>query len=84
MRSNAEREYRKRRRKMMREVIRQPYLYELIDGNLSHYPVAYCKWRKAYLSKGLTETHGCGACVSSMFFTDDEMLYGELREAVEK
>lgn len=32
---------------------------QLIDGNFTHYPVAYCYYRKGYLSLGLAEVHRC-------------------------
>jgi hypothetical protein len=38
---------------------RQEELYELIDGNKSHYPVAYCASHSGYLTQGLVDTHRC-------------------------
>ena len=32
---------------------------ELIDGNLSRYPVAYCEHYGAFLTVGLMDTHRC-------------------------
>ena len=53
------REQRKRRKEMMKIVPRQEIAYELIDGNYSHYPVGFCKSRKAWLTLGLINTHKC-------------------------
>ena len=50
---------RKRRKKMIRQVARLPDEYLLIDGNWSHYPVAYCKRKDAYITQGLINTHRC-------------------------
>ena len=38
---------------------RQPEKVILIDGNLSHYPIAYCAIHGAYLTEGLASTHRC-------------------------
>jgi len=32
---------------------------ELIDGNYSYYPVAFCKCHNAFLTQGLIDTHRC-------------------------
>ena len=37
----------------------QPDLFELIDGNKTHYPKGYCRRYGGYLSSGLMETHRC-------------------------
>ena len=34
-------------------------LVELIDGNLSHYPYAYCKHYGGYVTKNLVLVHSC-------------------------
>lgn len=52
-------EQRKRRRKNVKAVPRSPDLWELIDGNWSHYPYGYCSRKCAYLTKGLCDTHRC-------------------------
>ncbi|MCQ2608949.1 MAG: hypothetical protein MJ197_09735 [Bacteroidales bacterium] len=44
---------------MKKEVTRQKMQYELIDGNMSYYPYAYCKRKGAFLTKGLANTHRC-------------------------
>lgn len=54
------REQKRRRRKRLKE--RPPKLKEkvqLIDGNWTLYPVAYCKSHGGYLTQGLIETHRC-------------------------
>ncbi len=38
---------------------RQPEKVELIDGNFSHYPVAYCNYHGAYMTQGLVDAHRC-------------------------
>lgn len=38
---------------------RQDEKHELIDGNWSHYPVAYCACHSAFLTQGLIDTHRC-------------------------
>lgn len=53
----AQRKRRRARQKNLPE--KQKERYELIDGNFTHYPVAYC-WRYgAWLSQGLADTHRC-------------------------
>lgn len=50
-----------RRRKSRPTPPRQKDFYELIDGNLTHYPVAFCNYRKhpGWLTYGLLEVHRC-------------------------
>lgn len=38
---------------------RQPLKYQLIDGNFTHYPVAYCEFHQLWLTEGLMNTHRC-------------------------
>ena len=38
---------------------KQSQKYELIDGNLSFYPVAECKCHGGFLTQGLMDTHRC-------------------------
>lgn len=50
----------KRRRERLKHLpARQLKSVQLIDGNFSYYPVAYCKYHSAYLTQGLVETHRC-------------------------
>lgn len=51
---------RKRRRERMKDLPpKQAEKVLLYDGNLSYYPVAYCKIHGAYLTQGLVDTHRC-------------------------
>jgi len=51
---------RKRRKERLKQhVPRKPEPHLLIDGNYSHYPVAYCHFHKAFMTLGLVETHRC-------------------------
>lgn len=38
---------------------KQEYKYETIDGNLTYYPIAYCKHHGAWLTQGIADTHRC-------------------------
>lgn len=53
----AQKKRRHERLKNRPERLEEEYL--LLDGNYSHYPVAYCRRKKAYLTQGLTDTHRC-------------------------
>lgn len=46
--------------------------YQLVDGNYSHYPAAYCKRMKGYLTVGLVETHRCTERKCGMLVKDIE------------
>lgn len=51
---------RKRRRIRAKDLpTRQQVKFELIDGNMTYYPSAYCKAHGAFLSIGLEQTHRC-------------------------
>lgn len=53
-------EQQKRRKERLKDRPQyQPELYELIDGNLTHYPRAFCEWHGGWLSDGLIDTHRC-------------------------
>lgn len=55
-------EQRKRRKKALKERKNMNPTKEkvrLIDGNYTHYPVAYCKIHGAYLTHGLLNIHRC-------------------------
>lgn len=56
---SANKHQQRRRRKYHRQSPRQPDLYELIDGNWSYYPVAYCDRKRAYMTLGQVKTHKC-------------------------
>lgn len=38
---------------------KQPKMVQLIDGNFSYYPVAYCCIHGGYLTQELADTHRC-------------------------
>lgn len=65
-------EQKKRRIKRIKEnhIERQNDWYELIDGNITHYPVAYCTHYRGFLSLGLIETHKCKGCKRYKDFKD--------------
>ena len=45
---------------------------QLIDGNWTFYPVAYCKVHGGFLTQGLIETHRCGHRQCRGFVEDEE------------
>lgn len=51
----------RKRRRDRREgkVQKQSELYELIDGNLTYYPYAFCEHYNAWLTLGHIRTHKC-------------------------
>ena len=53
----AQRARQRKRRKNRPTEQKHPVM--LVDGNFSAFPVAYCKYYKAYLTQGLVETHRC-------------------------
>lgn len=53
----AQNERKRERRKHLPK--KQPQKVELIDGNFSYYPVAYCMYHGAFITQGLAETHRC-------------------------
>lgn len=56
------RKQRQRRRELVQSrPPKQGESYELIDGNLSHYPVAFCRFHYGYMTEGLIATHKCRA-----------------------
>lgn len=53
---------RQRKRRRQRRKYRKEYFndeFELIDGNFTHYPVAFCEHYERFLSAGLIQTHRC-------------------------
>jgi hypothetical protein len=52
-------EQRKRRKRNNKDVERQKEEYVMIDGNITHYPYAYCRWHKGYMTKNMMKRHGC-------------------------
>ena len=55
----AQRKRRRNRLKMYPKGIWREAEYELIDGNFSHFAVAFCENYSGYLTIGLMDTHGC-------------------------
>ena len=51
--------HRKRRRRNLNEHLYREDEYELIDGNTTHYPSAYCNRYAGYLTMNLEQVHGC-------------------------
>lgn len=50
----------KRRRERLKHLPpKQPAKVQLIDGNWTFYPDAFCKAHGAYLTQGLIDTHRC-------------------------
>ena len=35
------------------------YMYEMIDGNWTQHPVAFCHYYRGVLTRGLMHTHSC-------------------------
>ena len=55
----AQRQRRKVRRKFLPKPPRQQVQYQLIDGNMTYYPTAFCSAHTGYLTAGLINTHRC-------------------------
>jgi len=53
----AQRKRQRERRKHLPQ--KQTQKVMLIDGNLSYYPIAYCRVHGGYLTEGLIDTHRC-------------------------
>lgn len=52
-------EQQKRRRVNNKGVPFEKLLYDMIDGNKTHYPYAYCKYHKGWMTKSLVVIHKC-------------------------
>lgn len=50
---------RRERNKRQTKPPKQPFLYQLIDGNMSYYPAAFCEYYGAYLTEAMMGTHKC-------------------------
>ena len=55
----AQRKRRKKRKKFLKPGDYFNDEFELIDGNFTHYPVAYCNHYGRFLTAGLIHTHRC-------------------------
>lgn len=55
----AQKQRRKARKKKLDKPPKQPVPYQLIDGNMSYYPIAFCSVHTGYLTAGLINTHKC-------------------------
>ena len=50
----------RKRKKLYRDYsLYTPELYEMIDGNMTHYPYAYCTFKHGYLTKAMAACHRC-------------------------
>ncbi len=58
-RGNVKRQRKRRRERFKHNPPKVESMVELIDGNLSYYPVAYCKHYHGYLTQGLADVHRC-------------------------
>lgn len=56
---NRKRQLKRRRERLKNLPPRKDEVYELIDGNFTHYPVAECRCHGGWLTEGLIETHRC-------------------------
>jgi hypothetical protein len=70
---------RKRHRRNNHGIKRQDSLYELIDGNMSYFPYAYCRYHKGYLTKNMVILHKCGEkrCNKYIAFKEKEKMKNE-------
>lgn len=59
---NSKLQNKRRRQRKHKLPVAQPYMFQLIDGNFSKYPIGYCKFRKSWLTVGLVEVHKCENC----------------------
>lgn len=60
-RSKGNRKAQRKRRKerLKNKPPKSRYKVQLIDGNFTYYPVAYCKYHQAFMTEGLMTTHRC-------------------------
>lgn len=58
-RGNRKEQKKRRRQRLKDRPVKQDQMYQLIDGNFTYYPAAYCKYYKGWLSVGLIQTHKC-------------------------
>lgn len=49
----------KRRRQNNKNTERRNDTYQMIDGNFTHYPVAYCFHYNGYMTNNMVQRHGC-------------------------
>lgn len=56
---NRKAQQKRRREREKNRPAYQPIKVELIDGNFSHFPRAFCKSHNAFLTDGLINTHKC-------------------------
>lgn len=62
-RGNTKLQHKRRRARIHKVPKYQPELFELIDGNMTHYPKGYCKSKYAWVSIGLYDCHKCNVCM---------------------
>ena len=55
---NRHAQQKRRRRNFDRSLYRED-LYQMIDGNMTHFPYAYCKRKHGYLTKNMARLHRC-------------------------
>lgn len=60
-RSKGNRKAQRKRRKerLKNKPPKSRYKVQLIDGNFTYYPIAYCKYHQAFMTEGLMATHRC-------------------------
>lgn len=54
---NRKEQYKRRKERLKNRPPKQKEKFQLIDGNLTFYPVAECRPHGGYLTEGLIETH---------------------------
>lgn len=75
---------RRRRRKNNKNTERQQELFQMIDGNGTYYPYAYCKCHKGYLTANMAKRHKCKSrsCPHFESFTPEIIHGGVLNEVL--
>ena len=58
-RGNTREQQKRRKERNKHRIQRRSEAVYLIDGNLSHYPVAFCPVHQGYVTQGLIDTHRC-------------------------
>lgn len=73
---NKKRQRQRRRERMKNLPLRFSQKVQLIDGNFSYYPRAFCEYYDAFLTDGLINTHRCDKrhCKRYTNFNENEII----------
>lgn len=54
--------------------------FQLIDGNMSYYPVAFCKYYEGYMTQGMVNCHRCHKRHCGNFVVVERDAKGRIKE----